>query len=328
MKVLVIGYGSIGRRHIENLYTFSNIDILVCTKRKHDGFLKQKRCRVYDSVDKCIKEKPDAAIIANVTRLHMKTAIKLAKAGINLLIEKPLSDSINGAGILLNETRKHNLITMIGCNFRFNPCIRKIREIISKNQLGRILVVQAENGSYLPNWHPDEKYQTSYAARRNLGGGALLTSIHEIDYLYWFFGNVAEVFSITGQFSDLQISSDDLSIMSMRFKNNVVAQVHLDYFQRPDSRWCKIIGTRGTLYWNNNANEVKMYDIKKHKWITKIKLQNYDNNNMYLDELSHFLECVSKKKQTLNPIYEGIETLKIALAAKYSSKIKKIVALS
>lgn len=323
----MIGYGSIGRRHVENLSSFSNMDILVCTKRKHDKFLKGKNCKIYSTIEECIKERPDAAIICNVTSLHMKTAIKLAKVGINLLIEKPLSDSMDGVKTLLDETKRQKLVTMIGCNFRFNPCLIKIKEIISKRQIGKVLSVHAENGSYLPSWHPKERYQDSYTARKNLGGGVLLTSIHELDYLYWFFGNVTGVFSITGKFSDLEISADDLSCILLHFKNNIVAEVHLDYFQRPISRNCKIIGTKGTLYWNNDTNTVTLYDIKNNKWITKMKLKDYDSNSMYVDELTHFIECVVKKKQTLNPVREGIETLKIALATKKSSKTKKMVIL-
>jgi len=327
LKALVVGYGSIGKRHIENLSSFPNIEILVYTNRKYDIFLQRKKCKIFHSLKDCLKEKPDIAILANVTSLHIKTAIKLANSGINLFIEKPLSNSLERVDTLLKIVKKRKLVTLIGCNFRFHPCIKAIKKIISNNEIGRIISVHVENGSFLPNWHPNEKYPNSYASREELGGGVVLTCIHEIDYLYWFFGNIKEVFSITGKFSDLKISVEDLSAALLRFQNNIIAEVHLDYFQKPLVRSCKIIGTQGTLYWDLDTNTVKMYDVKREKWIEKLKLQNYDNNTMYIEELSHFLRCIKKKEKTINSAEEGFKVLKIALAIKRSSKIKKAITI-
>jgi predicted dehydrogenase len=218
-------------------------------------------------------------------------------------------------------------MTLMGCNLRFHPCIKKIKELITKNKIGRVVSVHAENGSFLPDWHPDEDYSISYASQPDLGGGVLLTSIHEIDYLYWFFGDVKEVFSITGKFSNLNIHAEDLSAILLRFQNNVVAEVHLDYFQNPHFRSCKIIGTKGTIYWDSETNTVKMYDIKKKKWIKKLKLQNYDINMTYIDEMYYFLKCIKTKKETINTVYDGAKILTIALSAKMASKIKKAIIL-
>ncbi len=327
LKALVIGYGSIGQRHISNLSSFPKVEILVYTNRKYDAFLRKKKCKIFDSIEKCLKEKPDFAIITNVTSLHIKTAIQLANSGINLLIEKPLSDTLDGVQTLLNIVKKRKLITLMGFHLRFHPCLRKIKEIVSKNEIGRIISARVENGSFLPEWHPDEKYQNSYASRKSLGGGVVLTCLHEIDYLYWFFGNVKEIFSMTGKFSNLNLSVEDLSAILLRFKNNIVAEVHLDYFQKPSIRTCKIIGTKGTIYWDFNVNVVKIYDFKKKKWIEKLKLKNYDNNNMYIEELSHFLKCMDKKVKSINDVFHGAKTLEMALAIKRSSQIKKIIML-
>ena len=111
LKVLVVGYGSIGKRYIENLSKFSNMEILVCSKRHYDNFLRKKNCRLFDSLDDCIKEKPKFAIITNETYLHIKTALKLASAGIHLFIEKPLSNSLRGLSKLMDIAKKKKLIT-------------------------------------------------------------------------------------------------------------------------------------------------------------------------------------------------------------------------
>ena len=328
MNVLVVGYGSIGKRHITNLSKFPNLNIFVCTSRKYDSFLKNKKCKIFTSLDDCIKQKPDVAFITNTTNLHVKTAIKLANANIHIFVEKPLSNSTNEIKLLLNTIKKRKLVTMMGCVLRFHPAIKKIKEITSENKIGKIISVHAENGSFLPDWHPFEDYKKSYASCKDLGGGVVLTNIHELDYLYWFFGNVNEVFSITGKFSDLEIDVEDLSSILLRFKNNIIAEIHLDYFQKPSVRSCKVVGTQGTVYWDSSITNVRLYDVNKKRWIDKLKLKNYDVNDMYLDEIKHFFKCVNKGENSINPIEEGAKILNISIAIKKSSKLKKMVLIN
>ncbi len=323
MKSLVIGYGSIGKRHIENLSKIKNMEIVVCTKQKKDNFLKKYDCKVYTSFDSSLKESPDFALVCNDTHCHISTAIKLAKNKIHFFIEKPLGDSLLSTKKLVQLTKKNNLITMVGCNFRFHPGIIKIKKIIKKNQLGRIISVHSENGSFLPDWHPDENYSKSYASVKKLGGGVVLTCIHELDYLIWLFGKVKNIQSVSGKYSDLKINVEDLSLTLLHFTNDVIAELHLDFFQKPSSRYCKIIGTKGTLYWDYFQNTVKLYDYKKEKWLIKLNKKNYDINNMYVEELSHFLNCIENNLQTINPVENGLETLSLALLMKKASKSKK-----
>jgi len=324
MKVLVVGYGSIGKRHVNNLLKIPYIEIIVYTKQKNIKQLKEK-CIVYDNVKDCLMHEPNAAIIANNTNDHIKIGLKLAKRGIHLFIEKPLSNSFSGIHQLLELVENKELITMIGCNLRFHKCIMKIKELIDHKSIGKIISVESESGSYLPDWHPYENYRKSYASKEELGGGVILTCIHEIDYLYWFFGEIKEVFSSSGNYSELKISAEDMSTSIIHFKKNIIGELHLDYFQRPAIRKCKIIGTKGTIYWDSNYNMVKIYDINKKEWKEVLKLKDYDRNAMYMDEIVHFVDCVKKSKKTINPISQGITTLKIALAMKKSSNLRKAV---
>jgi predicted dehydrogenase len=322
VKVLVVGYGSIGKRHVKNLESYKGVQIIVFTKQK----IKNRRKTIfYNSFHTCISEKPDVAIISNVTSNHVKTAIKLAKNNIDIFIEKPLSDSLKHIKKLSNIVSKKKLITMIGCNLRFHHAIEKIKEVIDKNQIGKPISCQVENGSYLPLWHPDEDYKKSYASRRELGGGVVLTSIHEIDYLYWIFGKVSEVTAITSKISDLEIKVEDYAAIIAKFKNNFFAEIHLDYYQRPPTRSFEIIGTCGKVTWDLGLNSVRIYKNRTKKWTQKLKLEKHDHNKMYKKELDHFLKCVQNRRETMNPLSQGIETLKIALAVKKSSKQKKTI---
>jgi len=323
LKVLIIGYGSIAKRHIDNLISLTNCQIVVCTKQKQDNFLKKRNCTVINSIIKCIKEKPDIAFITNETKFHVNTAIRLAKFGIPLFIEKPLSNSMNRVNELESIVKEKRIVTMVGCNLRFHPCIKRLKKLISSNKIGEIISVHSENGSFLPDWHPYENYTKGYAGRVDLGGGVTLTNIHEIDYLYWLFGNVKEVYSIVRKLSNLQITADDFSLMLIQFKNKIIANIHLNFFEKPSSRYCKIIGNNGIIFCNLITNEIKIYSCKKKKWSKELKLKKYDYNDMYVEEIRHFLNCVRTKKMTINSVSNSIHSLQIALNAKKSSKLKK-----
>ncbi len=326
-KILIVGYGSIGRRHVKNLLEYSKYEILILTKRKIKNN-KEIRIRYFDSLTNVLKEKPEIGFITNETSFHIEIAIKLAKKNIHLFIEKPLSNSIKNIQKLQKIVNKNKLITQMGCNWRFHPCIKKIKSIVEKNEIGKIYSVQVESNSYLPDWHPYEDYREGYAAKKELGGGILLTCIHELDFLYWYFGKVEEIFSVTKKQSQLEVNTDDISIMILKFKKNILGEIHLDYFQRPDFKRCKIIGSKGTLYWDSSINEVKFYSNNKKKWIKKIELKKYEKNQMYIDEILYFLKSVKNKKKTINSINDGIKTLEISLAAKKSSAQKKMLKIN
>ena len=320
--MVIIGYGSIGKRHCKNLSKFKDIQCFVVTNRKRIN-LPSKNFQKFNSLDECLKLHPDIGFITNVTSSHVDIATKLVKANCHVFIEKPLSNSMKGVKKLENLIHKKRLVSTIGCVMRFHPCLKKIKHLISEGEIGKILYVRMENGSYMPDWHRKENYRKSYASRKELGGGVVFTCIHEIDYLFWLFGSVRECYSITRKLSDLEINVDDLSSILLQFKNDVVAEIHLDYFQRPSFRSCKIVGTKGTIYWDSDSNSVKTYDINKKRWKSRLSIKKYNINNMYLNETTHFLDCVKTNKRTINDIKQGVQTLEIALAIQKSSKNKK-----
>ena len=320
LKVVLVGYGAIGKRHFQNLQQFTS-DVIICSKQKS---LKNSN-KTFPILTDCLKQNPDVGLISNITNQHIETSKILAKANCHLFIEKPLSHSEKDIKDLIKLVKKKNLTTLIGCNLRFHPCLIKVKNLLSTGKIGKIISVLAENGSYLPDWHADEDYSKTYAARRDLGGGVVLTSIHELDYLFWLFGNISEVFSISGKYSNLKVSADDLSAILLKFKNNVVGEIHLDYFQKSKTRTCKIIGTKGIIECDLVKNTVNVFSNRQKKWKTILKLKNFDLNSTYVDELNHFFNCISKRKKTINTIDESFKILQISLAILESSKKKKVI---
>lgn len=332
-KILIVGYGSIGARHVNNILKLTNHKIIIYTKRTDLKFPNNNRIKIFHLLDTALFENPDIGFITNETSFHIDVAIKLAKKGLDLFIEKPLSHSMKGVKQLETITKKKKLITMVGCNMRFFPPIMKIKNLLENNTIGRIVSVQVDSASFLPDWHPCEDYRLGYAARKKLGGGIVLTAIHEIDYLYWFFGKIKGVFSLTEKLSDLEINVDDMSAIIFKFKNNILGELHLDYIQRPYFKSCKIKGINGIISWNSDERKVRIFNSKKKTWRTILNNKNNDLsikksiNYMYEKELIHFLKCVNQRKKTINSISNAIVTLEIALAIKKASKLKKMVFL-
>jgi predicted dehydrogenase len=327
-NVLIVGYGSIGKRHLENFLQFKDIRLTVYTKRNDLQLLKKKGIKVSNSLTECLKENPDIGVIANETSLHTPIAIKLAKEGLDLFLEKPLSNSLKDIEKLRAIVKKNKLITQMGCNLRFHPCIKKIKNLIEQQKIGKIISAQVQCCSYLPDYHRWEDYRKSYAARKDLGGGVILTQIHEIDYMYWFFQEVENVISMSGKFSDLDVTAEDYAPSLLKFKNKIIGELHLDYFQRPEFRSCKIRGTKGEIYWDSVDNCVDVFNMNKKRWETKFDSgfsNNLDTYSSYVEELKHFLKCVKRRKETINDLEQGVTTLKIALAIKKASKLMRSV---
>ncbi len=300
-------------------------EIIVCTKRKDLDYLEKKGIKISNKLHECISQKPDFGIITNETAFHISSAIELAKNGIDLFIEKPLSNSTEGIKTLEKLVKQKKIITQMGFNLRFHKCIKKIKQLIDQEKIGKVISIQCENGSYLPDWHPYESYSNSYAGKQKLGGGIILTMIHDIDYLYWIFGNPKQVFSVAGKFSDLNITAEDYCASIIQFNNKITAELHLDFFLRPEFRSCKIKGRKGIIYWDSENNIVKLFNNAKNTWKVILRLDNFERNEMYIEEMKHFIKCMKKRKRTINDLQQGIKTMNIALAMKDSAKKGKVL---
>ena len=265
MRILIVGFGSIGKRHLENLMNVSNNQLIICSKRNDLEGYKKKGVIIHRTLNEALKDKPDVAFVTNDTSLHVPTAIVLAKNNMHLFLEKPLSNSLKDVEKLHTIIKKKKLITQMGCNLRFHPCIKKIKSMIEQQKIGKIISAQVQTCSYLPDYHPWENYRKGYAARKDLGGGIILTQIHEIDYMYWLFQEVENVISMSGKFSDLDITAEDYVSSLLKFKNKIIGELHMDYFQRPNFKSCQIRGTKGEIYWDSDNNCVNIYNMNKKK---------------------------------------------------------------
>lgn len=328
-RFLVVGCGSIGKRHIGNLIGLGVRDIIAFdtqTSRREE--VKERfGVTVLNSLEEAWKHKPNAAVITVPTSLHVPLALQAARYGCHLFIEKPLSHTMEGIDKLLREVKERGLITLVGCNMRFHPGLMRVKELIDEGAVGKLVAARVEVGQYLPDWHPLEDYRHSYSARHDLGGGVILDAIHEIDYIRWMLGEVKAVACFAGKLSRLEIETEDTAAILLRFSSGVIGEIHMDYVQRAYSRTCQIIGDEGTIRWDYITDEVRWYSAATREWQVFRNPSGWDPNQMYLAEMQHFLRClVGEEKPTLD-VFEGARVLEVALAAKASAEAGQFMTL-
>ena len=330
MKISVFGSGSIGLRHLTNLIKLKK-ELKISSIFSYDiknkkKFLGESKEFFFTQNLKKAAENCDIAFICVPTHLHNQTINKILKyTKCHFYIEKPLSSEIKDCLKTLKKIKKIKKKVGVGYMLVNHPVILKVQSLIKQKAIGKIIFARAECGFYLPNWHPWEDYRKFYMAHKKQGGGVLLDTSHEINYLQRLFGKVKSIQGIVGKFSNLEITSDDLALSILKFKNSIVGHVHLDLLQFEKSRSFKIIGTNGVIEGSIATNEIKIFKNNKKK-VIKIKL-NYDFNDIYFTQLRQFWSLIKNKKSNLCTGDEAYHTMQIIEGIRKSNNFGKKVSI-
>lgn len=316
LKFAVIGCGSIGRRHLKNLLelqtTVFAFDPNPVTRQKI-----RDECGVncFDSLEDIWRGLPDAALICSPSNLHIRQATEAARHNCHVFIEKPLSHTLEGLEQLQAEVRMRQLVTMVGCNMRFHPGPQTVKKLLTSRAIGQILAARIQTGSYLPRWRPQEDYRQSYSASDSWGG-ATLDQIHEIDLATWYFGPARLECAVLQPASCLGLETDGLAELMLRHSSGMISSVHLNFIQRDVRRLCQVIGTEGTIDWEFLEGRVRLFGPDGEAREIFHQPDKWKLNQMYLDQLRHFIEAIETNSETMNPIECGLTTLSIALSAR------------
>jgi predicted dehydrogenase len=340
MKVLVVGLGGIGQRHVRNLRSLlgDTVEFTAYRVRRDTPVLtdtltveaserleEKYRIGIVETLDAGLDEKPDFVLICNPTSLHIAAATTAAKAGCHLFIEKPLSNSRLGIETLIATVEAAKRVAFVGFQWRFHPLLARVREHLSETALGRVLAVRADAGDYLPAWHPYEDYRRMYASRSDLGGGVILSQIHEMDYLYWLFGKPMRIVAMGGRRSRLDIDVEDTASILMDF-DGLPVHLQLDYLQRPAHRSLHVVGDSGTLVADLLAPRLQVY--RDGRLIEDSDFAGFTRNDMFIAEMRHFLRCVAGEDKPAVSLRDGCQSLSMALAARESLETGRAVFLS
>jgi predicted dehydrogenase len=331
MKFLIAGLGSIGRRHLKNLLTLGERDILFY-RHLHNTLPDPELDSFPAETDlqAALAHQPDAVIVCNPSALHLDVAIPAAEAGCHLLLEKPVSHSMERTDALQDALLRGGGRLLVGYQFRFHPGLQQVSSLLSEGVIGRPLSVRAHWGEYLPGWHPWEDYRQSYSARADLGGGVALTLSHPLDYMRWLLGEVESLWAFADHVSDLRLDVEDCAEIGLRFTQGAIGSIHLDYNQQPPEHRLEIIGTRGTLRWDNADGAIALYEAPSAtgsgKWqiyptlVSGEESKSFERNDLFIAEMRHFLQVMRGEAQPACSLQDGLQALRLALAAIQSAQ--------
>lgn len=330
MKILVVGTGSIGRRHASNAVKRASTAVFDRDTETARGVAAELGAELIVDENSLWNWNPDGVIVATPHKTHLDMARKAVATGAHVLIEKPISHSLKGTSELAAEAKKLSRNVFVVTNMRFHPAIMAIQEALPK--LGQVLFSRAQYGNYLPSMRPDADYRTLYAASREAGGGVVLDAIHEIDYLRWLLGPVVNVTAVAAKISNLDIDVEDYAALTLEHESGTRSEIHLDYLQQYKQRGCMIAGTEGTAIWQSDGKRpekctVSLFEKSTGRWQVLVDEDDLDNAQPYDVLVGEFVKSLRGEPSRLAVAREGIEALQIALTALEAARLKRTLAI-
>ena len=292
MRILIIGLGSIGRRHLSVLEKIEGLELAALRSRK--GTLKEAGgINEFDQIIDALAFKPDGVVIANPTSLHIESSLPFLKAGCKLLIEKPISHSSAEA----QKIAPFKDQVRVAYCLRFLP-ISKIVQTELKEE--SIFKISFKRSFYLPKWHPYADYRKEYTARKDLGGGVIRTLSHEIDLAVHWLGKPEKTIGVVDKLSPLDVDVDDIAFLSMKMNNGARVNMELDFYSPININQAELYTERGKYFWDAQSLSFIGYDDKEPRIIEKFE-QVYDQ--IYNDQIMDFLNFV-RGGESMNCTFE------------------------
>ena len=302
MNILIIGLGSIARKHIDAIRALK-IDAKIYALRSNQNTISEDKIENIFSLEH-FDIPIDFAIISNPTNLHYKYIKILAEKEIPIFIEKPAIHSLENSDALIKLVESKKVITYVACNLRFHPCLVFLKNYLNSVQT-RINEVNVYCGSYLPDWRPGKDFRKIYSANAEMGGGVHLDLFHELDYTTWLFGFPNKSFSIKRNVSSLDIDAIDYANYSLEYQN-YTANIILNYYRNKVKRTIEIV----------LENQILLVDLVNNIVVNEedkvlFKITDFKINQTYNDQMSYFFNCLCQNQIPINSLKESIKVLKI-----------------
>ena len=302
-QIFFVGLGGAGQRHLRIFkdllpanVEFSafrstgqtpllNSDFSIDNENSID---KKYNLKLFNSLQDGLDNNPDLIVISTPSSLHFEVAKMAAERNINIFVEKPFSHNLDGFSDFENLVLEKDLYFFVSFQRRFHPYLKRIKGIIKSGLLGEIITANFNVASYVPAWHQYEDYKQLYACRAALGGGVLLTEIHELDLCYWYFGLPNYASCVGGNYSNIKLDVEDTAHVTLEYKDFVV-QVNLCFMQQYNRRDVYIAGTNGYVEWNAIGNTFKFVNYKEGN--EEILCDpDYTNDDMFIAQSKFFLD--------------------------------------
>lgn len=320
-RVLVIGVGSIGLRHLRCCQKTGRGHLSIC---EVDTRLRSRVAKEYGiddcyaDLDAALADRHDAAVIATPAHLHVPIAVRLAEAGIHFLMEKPVSTSMDGIDSLQCLVKSQGLVTAVGYDLRAHPSLLAMREAIAAGRFGQPVQVTATSGAHFPTARP--AYRDIYYRDRATGGGAIQDALtHNLNAVQWLVGPIDSlVADVAHQVLDGVEVEDTAHVLARH--GRVLSCFSLNQYQAPGEMTITVVCEKGTV----------RFEIHQHRWRWMIQPDTawhdelcppMDSDTAYVTQANCFLDAIdNRERQPLCSLEQGIETLRANLAALASAE--------
>jgi len=304
---IVVGQGSIGKRHLANLKNLYPKSQLISVSSSGKARVLEQADICLNSFDSLSQYAIDGIIVASPASLHAEHVEQLAHFNVPLLIEKPIAVTVEQNNVIINAVK--NSKVCIGYCLRFLPSAQKVKQLISSQSLGKVYSVHACVGQHLSDWRKDKSYHQSVSAQKSLGGGALLELSHEFDYLQWIFGKLELLHAELRKSHLLETDVEEIADIMLKSEQGVIIHLHLNFIQRPAQRECRIIAEDGTLVWNLISNSVTLTSLDRND--TLYQDENWDKNQMYTTMITQFFSHDNIEKTSLASVSEASDVVNL-----------------
>ncbi len=326
ISILIIGSGSIGKRHAKNLLNLvREVKVYSLRFSKNEYIEKIKKVVYVKNLYQEI-ELADGIVIANRTDKHLEIAKFAIKRNKHVFIEKPISHNMLGIREIENFEKASSGNIESGFMLRFHPNLIFLKNILSKKKYGHIHYVRSSVGQNLLEWRENYDHKKGYAAKREWGGGVTLDLIHEIDLVRWLFGEVKMVSAMFGNSPELEIETESIAHLNLKMEEEFLVQLSLDYVRPYYGRNSEIVCSKGILIWDYEKGTINLQNKKGEISVLHKVNKDFTRNSMFIDEITHFLNSINglneNKASNLN---DAIKALKICCAAHLSNKEKQFV---
>ncbi|MCD6446310.1 Gfo/Idh/MocA family oxidoreductase [Candidatus Bathyarchaeota archaeon] len=312
LRVGVVGVGNMGFHHAriyseltkEGKVYFVGVADINLDRAKEVA--SQFKTQAFANYRDLIKENLDAVSIAVPTSLHKEVALEFIEHGINVLVEKPIAESVESAQEIIRAAKKNNIILMVGHVERFNPAVLKLKESISQGFLGEIVSMNAKRVGPM-------------AARITDVGVVIDLAVHDIDVMSFLANSrVKEVYAKARNVKH-PAGVDDYALILLSFESNVDGVTETNRLTPHKTRTLNVIGTEGIAYLDYINQTLQIYN---EEWLKEAKIQKREPLRI---EIEHFIKCVINDERPLVSGEDGMYALEVAVKALESAKRNEIV---
>ena len=334
-RILIVGGGSIGERHLRCSLRTGQARVSLCEPKPDrmahlkdtydiDGALSD-----FDAVDLSAF---DGLVVCTPPNLHVPMCLRAAAAGCHILCEKPLSHNLDGLDALIDVVDRKRLVAGVAFVYRHMPGYAKIRGLLSDGAIGAVKLVTYKSGQQFSKFRPD--YKAIYFASKLMGGGAINDACsHSLNFIQWCFGMPRELVAMHGHLSDMEIETEDAALILLRYgPSTPIVHIHQNLFQKDYAVFQEYVGTKGTLRLGGKLTqagaqpELQIFHNEDDGWQT-IPMPQAERDDYFVWQAEHFLAAMRGDAHPMTSLKEGKEVVQMCTAARESYETKRIMLL-